>query len=92
MYNNILANNLPSNRPSTSSVGSKVHNRFFLKVVKLHITIKGMERRTPCKQLFCTYSNSRPVGGSKDQNSLFSECHYVAWYITGIKVQNNIKQ
>ena len=35
---------------------------FFLKVVMLHIKLKGTEHRAPCKHIFCTYAHPQPVG------------------------------
>ena len=46
-------------------VGSKVKTFFFLKVVMLHIKFKGMEHRTPCKNIFCPYTQPRPLGWGK---------------------------
>ena len=34
-------------------VESKGQNIFFLKEVELHIKLKGVEHRTPCKHIFC---------------------------------------
>ena len=43
VYSNMVANILPTDTPSTPGVGSKCHTIFFLKVVMLHITLKGNE-------------------------------------------------
>ena len=45
---NMVANTLPTdNTPSTSGVGSKGQTIFILKVVMLHIKLKGIEHRAP---------------------------------------------
>ena len=44
---NIVANILPTDTPSTQGVGSKGQTIFFLKVVMLHIKLKGIEHRAP---------------------------------------------
>ena len=50
MAMNLVANILPADTPSTKGWGQNI---FFLKVVMLHIKLKGMERRAPCKQISC---------------------------------------
>ena len=42
---NMVANRLPTDTPSTHGVGSKGQTIFFLKVVMLHIKLKGIEHR-----------------------------------------------
>ena len=41
---------------------------FLFKVVMLHIKLKGMEHRTPCKYIFCPYTHPEPVGWIKEKN------------------------
>ena len=41
--------------------GQKVKT-FFLKIVMLHIKLKGLELRAPCKHIFCPNTHPRPVG------------------------------
>ena len=41
----MVANCLPTDTPSTHGVGSKGQTIFFLKVVMLHIKLKGIEHR-----------------------------------------------
>ena len=53
--------------PRAPRVGSKGQNIFFLKVVMLHIKLKGMEQRVTCKHLFC----SVPGVWLKGQNIFF---------------------
>ena len=36
-----------------------------LKVVMLHIKLKGMELRAPCEHIFCPYTHSIPSLGQK---------------------------
>ena len=44
---NMVANILPTDTPSTQGMGSKVKLYLFLKVVLLHIKLKGIEHRAP---------------------------------------------
>ena len=44
---NMVANILPTDTPLTQGVGSKVKLYLFLKVVMLHIKLKGIEHRAP---------------------------------------------
>ena len=45
---NMVANILPTDTPSTQGVGSKGSKKYlFLKVVMLHIKLKGIEHRAP---------------------------------------------
>ena len=44
---NMVANILPTDTPSTQGVGSKGQTKLFLKVVMLHIKLKGIEHRAP---------------------------------------------
>ena len=44
---NMVANVLPTDTPSTQGVGQKVKLYLFLKVVMLHIKLKGIEHRAP---------------------------------------------
>ena len=44
---NMVANILPTDTPSTQGVGSKVKLYLFLKVVMLHIKLKGIDHRAP---------------------------------------------
>ena len=62
-YSNLVANIVPADTPSTSGVGGG--QTFSLNVVKLHITLKGMKRRAPCKQIFCHYIHPRPLGSGE---------------------------
>ena len=60
--------------PSAPGVGSKDKNTFFLKVVMMHIKLKGMERSASCKHINCPYTHPKPLGvGSKGQ-TLWSCC------------------
>ena len=42
----MVENNLPTDTPLTQGVGSKVKPYIFVKVVMLHIKLKGIEHRT----------------------------------------------
>ena len=44
---NMVANILPTDTPATQGVGSKGQTISFLKVVMLHIKLKGIELRAP---------------------------------------------
>ena len=44
---NMVANILPTDTPLTQGVGSKGQTISFLKVVMLHIKLKGIEHRAP---------------------------------------------
>ena len=44
---NMVANILPTYTPSTQGVRSKGQTIYFLKVVLLHIKLKGIEHRAP---------------------------------------------
>ena len=68
---NMVANILPVDTPSTSEVGSKGLKKNLLKVVKLHIKLKGMEHRAPCKHIFCPYTHSRPMGLGQKVKTFF---------------------
>ena len=39
-----------------------VKKLFFLKVVILHVKLKGMEQRAPCKHIFYPYTQPLPLG------------------------------
>ena len=45
--NNMVANILPTDIPSTQGWGQKFKLYLFLKVVMLHIKLKGIEHRAP---------------------------------------------
>ena len=55
---------LQTHTPSTPGVRSKVEF-FFLKVVMLHIKLKGIEHRAPCKHIFFPLTHLQPVGWTK---------------------------
>ena len=49
--------------PLIPGVGSKAQqNIFLMKVVMLHIKLKGMDCRAPCKHEFCPYTLPQPLG------------------------------
>ena len=58
----MVANILPTDTPSSQGVGSKGQTISFLKVVMLHIKLKGFEHRAPWKQIICHYTHQRPLG------------------------------
>ena len=79
---NMVANILPTYTPSTQGVESKVILHLFLKVVMLHIKLKGIEHRAPRKQICCHYTHQRPLGwGQKVILFLFSKSGHVAYII-----------
>ena len=66
--------------------GSKGQNNFFLKVVKLHIKLKGFEPNAPLHRLrVCLRRPSTRGLGLKVQNK--SECSYAAYQIIGTEVK-----
>ena len=46
---------------------------FSLKVVMLHIKLKGMEHRAPCKHIFCAYTHPWSMGWGQKVKTFFSE-------------------
>ena len=70
-YSNMVANILPAYTPSTPVVGSKGQYIFFWKIVMLHIKLKGMECREPCKQIFTTYNTLYPWDGGQRVKTFF---------------------
>ena len=46
-------------------LGGVKDQNIFLKVVFLHIKLKGMEHRVPCKHIFCPYTPSTLGLGQK---------------------------
>ena len=77
--------------PSTLGLGSNGQNIvfFLLKEVMLHINLKRMEHRAPCKYILIlslhTPSTLNPQMGSKGQN-VFSEISRVAYQISELCV------
>ena len=53
---NMVANRCPQTHPRLRGWGQKVKLYLFLKVVMLHIKLKGIEHRAPCKQICCHYT------------------------------------
>ena len=78
---NMVANILPGDTPSTQGVGSKVKLYLFLKVVMLHIKLKGIENRAPWKQICCHYTHQRPLGWGQKVIFFFSKSGHVAYKI-----------
>ena len=56
---------------TTGGLGSKGHNIFFLRVVMMHIKLRGMEYRAPCKHLFCLYTHPQPWGWGQKVKTFF---------------------
>ena len=48
--------------PSATGVWSNGQTIFFMKFVILHIKLKGVELRAPCKHIFCPYTHPLPLG------------------------------
>ena len=76
-YNNMLANNLFLILPLNPWIWVKRLICFFSEVVMLHILLIGMKHRTTCKQMFCLFTQPRPLYGVKRSN-IFCEEGYVA--------------
>ena len=68
---NMQAHILSLHTLSTPGVGSKVKTFFILKVVMLHIKLKGMEHRAPCKHIFYSYTHPQPLDGVKKSTFFF---------------------
>ena len=66
--------------------GSKRHFFSFLKVIMLHVKLRGMKQRTHCKYIFCPFVHQGPQMGSKGQNNFLSEESHVAYQIKGKEV------
>ena len=49
----------------------KCSNYFFLNIVMLHIKLKGMEHRAPCKHIFCPYTHYRLLGWDQKSKYVF---------------------
>ena len=72
----MIANILPTDTPLTQGGGvQKVKPYIFVKVVMLHIKLKGIDHRTPWKQICCHYTNVR------GQKVIFSESGHDAYQI-----------
>ena len=78
--NNVVAIILPVDTPSTWGWGQNCFF-FFLKVVMLHIKLKRVEHRTPCKHIFCPYAHPRLLGLGQKVKTFFSESNHVAYQI-----------
>ena len=64
-------------------MGSKGQNIFFLKVIKMHIELKGMEHIAPCKHILSPYINPLPLGLGQKVKTFFTESSHVAYQIKG---------
>ena len=69
--------------PSVPGVGPKGHNILLLKVVMLHIKLKGMEHQAPWKPYSALTRTFNPQIRSKGQN-FFSESSQCEYQIKGI--------
>ena len=78
---NMVANILPTDTPSAQGMGQNVKLYLFLKVVMLHIKLKGIERRSPWKQICCHYTHQRPLGWDQKLICFFSKSGHVAYQI-----------
>ena len=48
----------------------------------LHIKLKGMEHRAPCKHIVCPYTHLQPPDGAKMSKHIFESSH-VEYQIKG---------
>ena len=77
---NMVANILPTDTPLTQGWGQKVKLYLLLKVVMLHIQLKGIEHRAPWKQVCCHYTHQQPLGlGQKVIFLFFSKSGHDAY-------------
>ena len=67
---------------STPGVGSN-HFFFIFLAVMLHIKLKGMELKAPCKHLSCPYTHNQSQDGVKRSKHFFSESSHVAYQNKG---------
>ena len=79
---NMQAHILSLYTSSIFEVGSRVKTFFFLKVV-MSVKLKGMEHRTPCKHILCSYIHSRPLGWGQNAKTFSSERSHVTCQIKG---------
>ena len=79
----MVANILPTDTPMTQGWGQKVKLYIFLKVVMLHIKLKGIEHRASWKQVCCHYTHQRPLGWG--QKVIF--CSFLKVVMLHIKVK-----
>ena len=70
----------PYSHPRPLGWGPRVKT-FFLKIVMLHIELKGIEQRAPCKHIFCPYTHPLPLGWGQKVKQ-FKKSH-VAYQIKG---------
>ena len=68
---------------STPLVGSKGQPIFSLEVVILHMKLKGMEHRAPCKRICFLYTHPRPLGWDQRSKHFFTESSHVAYQSKG---------
>ena len=73
-YDNMGANILQDRHTLDPRDEIKGRNIFSLKVVMLHIKLKEMECRVPCKQIFCPYTHINPWGGVKSSKQ---DCYLI---------------
>ena len=67
--NTTQSNNLSLHtHPRPLGLGQKVKTFLFLKAVMLHFKLKGIERRSPSKHMFCFNTQPRPRGWVKRSN------------------------
>ena len=76
----MVAHILPTDTPSTQGWGQKVKPYIFVKVVMLHIKLKGIERRVQWKQKSCHYTHQRPLGWGQ-KVIFFPQSGHVAYQI-----------
>ena len=69
----------------------KRSNIVLLKVVMLHIKLKGMEHRVPCKHIVCPNTYPQPTDGAKRSNHFIAENSHVAYQIKGNGTQGIIQ-
>ena len=58
----------------------------------LHIKLKEMERRVPCKQIFCPTTHAQPMGLGQKVLIFFSESGFVAYQYKWKQVNTNIDE
>ena len=78
---------LSADTSSISGAGLKGQNICFSNRSHVHIKLKGMERGTSWKKIFCPYTHPRPMSAVKrGQIFFFSESGHVAYQMKGKEV------
>ena len=64
-------------KPLCASKDGVKRSTFFLKIDMLHIKLKGMEQRAPCKHIFCPCTHPRPLGLGQKAKTFLNEILHI---------------